>query len=331
MFFSKNQENHTSLHGNLRDKWRDKWLDQRFPETKELTLGLKQIFVIPTLTSIALLSTLAILLLMAINFQNSLIYGLTFWLLALIIISIFFTYRNLSEVTIRAIQANSCFAGEKAVFELEISCPEGQKKSAISVGWKDQDLTTVDLIDHYSVPVKLSHETKQRGIFKPERLSIFTTFPIGLVVAWSYAALDMQSIVFPAPILQESSEGGLSLDEEAEQGKEISQGSTDFSGVREYQVGDSPRHIHWPSYAKTGEAYTKTFVDYANQDLWLEWDSLAFSGIESRLSHLCAKVLQYHQDHQVYGLKIPGKTIQPSSGEAHKTICLTALALYGVA
>ncbi len=313
-----------------RQSLREKWLAERFPNTKEITLGLKRIFVMPTMTSAALLLALFVLLLMAINFQSSLIYGLAFWLLALIIISVFFTYRNLSEVTVRAIQASSCFAGEKAVFELEISCPEGQKKSAISVGWKFQDFTTIDLLNKNSVSIKLSHETLKRGIFKPKRVSIFTTFPIGLVVAWSYASLEMQSIVYPTPLLQESSEDGLSLAEDAEQGKEIIRGSTDFSGVRQYQVGDSPKHIHWPSYAKTGEAYTKTFVDYANQDLWLEWDSLALKGIETKLSHLCAKVLQYHQDHQIYGLKIPGKTIQPSSGEAHKTICLTALALYGI-
>lgn len=313
-----------------RQSLREKWLAERFPNTKEITLGLKRIFVMPTMTSAALLLALFVLLLMAINFQSSLIYGLAFWLLALIIISVFFTYRNLSEVTVRAIQASSCFAGEKAVFELEISCPEDHKKSAISVGWKFQDFTTIDLLNQNSVSIKLSHETLKRGIFKPERVSIFTTFPIGLVVAWSYASLEMQSIVYPTPLLQESSEDGLSLAEDAEQGKEIIRGSTDFSGVRQYQVGDSPKHIHWPSYAKTGEAYTKTFVDYANQDLWLEWDSLALKGIETKLSHLCAKVLQYHQDHQIYGLKIPGKTIQPSSGEAHKTICLTALALYGI-
>lgn len=309
---------------------REKMLEDRFTGTKEITLGIKRIFVIPTMTSVALLLTLFILLLMAINFQNSLIYGLAFWLLALIVIGIFFTYRNLSEVSIRAIQTNACFAGEKAVFELEVSCPEGQKKSAISIGWKFQDVTTIDLHMHHNLHIKLSHHTSKRGIFIPERLSIFSTYPIGLVVAWSYASLNMQSTVYPAPLLQKSAKNEFGLDDEAEQGKEIAQGSTDFSGVRQYQIGDSPKHIHWPSYAKTGEAYTKTFIDYTNQDLWLEWDKLIFSGVETKLSHLCAKVLQYHQDQLTYGLKIPGKTIQPSSGEAHKTICLTALALYGI-
>ncbi len=307
---------------------RDHWLKERFPEARELTLGIRRIFVIPTRMSLALLLTLLVLFLLAINFQNSLIYGLTFWLLALIVITIFFTYRNLSNITIKAIQANPCFAGEKAVFELAISCPQNQKKSAILVGWKHQDIEMVDLQDHHSVHIKLSHATVNRGKFKPDRLNIFTTYPIGLVIAWSYALLDMHSIVYPEPILQASTEGSQGVDDDAQQGAEIAKGSADFSGIRGYQAGDSPKHIHWGAYAKTGDVYTKTFVDYATEDLWLEWDSLLIPGVESRLSHLCAKVLQYHQEQQMFGLNIPGKIIQPASGEAHKTICLTALALY---
>ena len=306
-----------------------KWMEKRFPDTREFTLNLKNIFVFPAQGSAALLLAILILFVMGVNFQNSLIYGLSFWLLALIVISIFITYRNLSNLTIKAIQSAPCFAGEKAVFELEISCPEEQKKSAIYIGWKDQDVELVNLQEHHNIHIKLSHGTNQRGRFKPGRLSIFTRYPLGLILGWSYVSLNMHSIVYPAPHLQEDSAGNQSMDEEAEKGLEISKGSTDFSGIREYQVGDSPRQIHWGAYAKTAKVYTKTFVDYANHDLWLDWDSLSMQGIENRLSHLCAQVLQYHQEQQFYGLKIPGRTIQPSSGEAHRNTCLSALALYG--
>ena len=308
---------------------RDQWLQERFPESREITLNIRRIFVIPTKVSGGLALALLVLFLIAINFQNSLVYGLAFWLLALVVITIFFTYRNLSGVTLRAIQASPCFAGEKAVFEFEVSCPEKQKKTAISVGWKYQDLATVNLQTHHSVHIKLSHGTQKRGYFKPERLNIFTVYPLGLVVAWSYASFDMASIVYPEPLLQEATDTGLGVDDEAQEGDLVAHGSTDFSGIREYQVGDSPRHIHWGAYAKTGKAYTKTFVDYATQDLWLDWDALNIMGDEAKLSHLCAKVLEYHKNHQVYGLKLPDNTIQPGSGEAHKTICLTALALFG--
>ncbi len=316
----------------LTKKWKtvkDNWLVKRFPDTHKVTLDIKRIFIIPTFISCALLMTVFVLSLIAINFQNSLIYGLSFWLLALIVMAIFFTYRNLSGLTVRVIQSSPCFLGEKVVFELEVSCPEKQKKTAISLGWKYEDVTTVNLQNHHNVLIKLSHSTNHRGRFKPDRLTIFTVYPIGLVVAWSYAALNMQSIVYPMPVLQATGEDQQGLDDKAEHGLEIINGSTDFAGIRDYQPGDSPKHIHWRAYAKTGKAYSKTFVDYANHGLWLEWDSLTMLGVELKLSHLCAKILQYHQAQQIYGLKIPGKTIQPMNGEAHKNTCLTALALYG--
>lgn len=306
-----------------------KWMEKRFPETRQITLDLRRIFVFPTGASGALLIAIVLLFLMGVNFQNTLIYALSFWLLALIIISIFFTYRNLSGLTVRAVQVSPCFAGEKAVFELEVSCPKQQKKSAIFVGWKNEDVATVNLHDHHTVHIKLSHSTYSRGRFKPNKLNIFTSYPLGLVKGWSYALLNMNSIVYPSPLLQKSADTGDSLDEEADQGMEILRGTTDFSGIRDYQPGDSPRHIHWGAYAKTGKVQTKTFVDYGSHDLWLDWDALAISGTEVKLSHLCAKVLQYYEEQQVYGLKIPGRIIQPAAGEAHKNTCLTALALYG--
>lgn len=317
----------------LKKSWKSKtndWIEERFPESRQVTLNLKRIFVFPTASSLALLIAIILLFVMGVNFQNSLAYGLCFWLLALIVISIFFTYRNLSNVTVKAVQSQNCFAGEKAVFELNLSCPAEQKKTAIHIGWKDQDVALINLNDKHSASIKLSHATTTRGRFKPERLSIFTRYPLGLVIAWSYAQLDMQSVVYPKPILQGSVKNGQAMDDEAEQGLEIARGSTDFSGVQKYQAGDSPKHIHWGAYAKTGKVFSKTFVDYASHDLWLEFDALnAIKGTETKLSHLCALVLQYHQEQQTYGLKLPDKTIQPGNGDAHKNACLMALALFG--
>ena len=304
------------------------WLSKRFPDTREITLDIQRIFVIPTRLSAALLFAVLVLGLMAINFQNSLIYGLSFWLLALIVIAIFFTYRNLAGLTIRAIQSQPCFAGEKAVFELEVRCPDNQTKTAISIGWPFQDVETVTLRHQHSVHIKLSHSTRQRGRFKAPRLTLFTVYPIGLVVAWSYAALNLESIVYPAPRLQDNADHQQNADDHAMHGAESADGSTDFAGVRDYRSGDSPRKIHWAAYAKTGDLYSKTFVDYASDERWLDWDALPIAGVEAKLSHLCAKVLEYHRLHYQYGLKLPGTLIKPQHGDAHKTTCLTALALF---
>ena len=318
----------------LKKNWKSKtndWIEERFPESRQVTLNLKRIFVFPSASSFALLITIVLLFVMGVNFQSSLAYGLSFWLLALIVISIFFTYRNLSNVTVKAIKSQNCFVGEKAVFELNLSCSADQRKSAIYIGWKDQDVALVDLSENHSSNIKLSHITTKRGRFKPEKLNIFTRYPVGLVVAWSYAQLNMPCVVYPAPLLQEDIHSGQAMDDEAEQGLEIARGTTDFSGVRKYQAGDSPKHIHWSAYAKTGKVFSKTFIDYASHDVWLDFEALSsLKGTEVKLSHLCALVLQYHQEQQTFGLKLPGHIIQPANGESHKTTCLMALALYDV-
>lgn len=307
----------------------DRWLQQRFPTDRSITLGLNKIFVLPTASSLALVVTAIVIFLIAVNFKNALVYGLSFWLFALLVVNILFTYRNLSGLSVRAVTTNSCFAGEKAVFEIEVASAENHAASGIILGWKHEDAVVIDLGKHETVRVKVSHSTHERGRFKPQRLDIFTRFPTGLIVAWSYAALNMEGIVYPKPVLQETAGQSHNADEMADGGKEIARGSTDFSGIRRYETGDSPKHIHWGTYAKTGELHTRSFVDYASEELWLDWDTLNIQGMEDKLSHLCARVLECHQKQVAYGLKIPGKTIPSAQGEAHKNVCLTALALCG--
>lgn len=308
---------------------RDQWLKQRFPNDSSVTLSVNKIFVLPTASSLGLLITAVVIFLLAVNFQNALVYGLSFWLFAFLVINILFTYRNLSGLTIRKVAASPCFAGEKATFEINVESPVNHAVSGVVIGWKHEDAAEVNLGKHATMRIKLSHIAQQRGRYQPKRLEIFTRFPTGLIVAWSYVPLNLESIVYPKPVLQETAEQGEQTDDMTDDGKEIARGSTDFSGIRAYESGDSPKHIHWGTYAKTGELHTKSFVDYASHDLWLDWDALRIKGVEEKLSHLCARVLECHQEQVSYGLKIPGKTIPTEQGEAHKTACLTALALYG--
>ena len=306
------------------------WVNRRIPLAKEVTLTQRKIFILPSKISLGLMVIILLLFLVGINFQNSLVYIVCFWLIALLVINIFYTYRNLSGLTIKAISAEPCFAGEKMVLELEVSRPVKQRKSAIYFGWKNEDLVELNLQADQSTRIKLSHSSDKRGRFTPPRIDIFTRFPTGLNTAWSYASMDVQGIVYPEPIEKTQQSGKQTSDDESTDGKEIMGGSSDFAGIREYQLGDSPKHIHWGQYAKTGDLYTKSFVDYENQDVWLDWQSLTFSGTESRLSHLSAMIIAFHDAQKQFGLRIPGKEIQPNKGEGHKVRCLTALALYGL-
>jgi uncharacterized protein (DUF58 family) len=114
------------------------------------------------------------------------------------------------------------------------------------------------------------------------------------------------------------------------------QGSDDFSGLRVYQLTDSPRHVAWKSVARSDTQHTrsedmltKQFAGEAVAELWLLLSDLPASlGLEARLSRLAGWVLAAERSGAHYGLRLPGTEIAPGRGELHRGACLEALALY---
>lgn len=306
-----------------------RWLPSRAAKKpyKKLRLHLRNIYIVPTYAGLGLVVLLFLLLVAAINFQNSLIYIICFWLGSLLVINILYTFRNLAGLEIELLGAEACFAGGNSRINLQTKSPTTGKE-AIYIGWKTTDLARLDLNTATSADIQLAYPAAKRGYMRPPRLDIFTRYPTGLTVAWAYADFDIKAIVYPAPKLINKLTNASSGHDEADDGTEIPGGTSDFSGIRAYQPGDSPRRIHWAKYAQTGKLYSKVFVDYANHDLWLDWADLPSGSIEQRLSHLCALILDYHQEQKSYGLRIPGSSISPSHGEAHRNSCLNALALF---
>jgi uncharacterized protein (DUF58 family) len=59
-----------------------------------------------------------------------------------------------------------------------------------------------------------------------------------------------------------------------------------------------------------------------------DWDSLPGLDTEMRLARICRWVLDAHQHGEAFGLRLPGSSIEPNIGTAHRQRCLTALALF---
>jgi len=105
-------------------------------------------------------------------------------------------------------------------------------------------------------------------------------------------------------------------------------GDEEFNMLRPYRAGDTPRQIAWKALAREEELLTKEFSATASSEFWIDWDEAPGGGLEERLSILCHWVLQAETFGQSYGLRMPGVSIRPGRGEAHRAACLEALALY---
>jgi uncharacterized protein (DUF58 family) len=97
--------------------------------------------------------------------------------------------------------------------------------------------------------------------------------------------------------------------------------------VRPYRRGDPLKHIVWKKAAKTDTLVSRDTGQAQHLALWLDLAQAGGTGLEHRLSRLCAWVLEAEQLELDYGLRLPGVEITPSHGEAHKRRCLEALAL----
>ncbi|WP_271407837.1 DUF58 domain-containing protein [Pseudomonas sp. Q1-7] len=308
----------------------DRWLARRIPPASQVRLDQRRIFILPTRAGAAFGLALVPMLLVAINYQNSLAYALTFLLLSVFLVAILHTFRNLSGLNLKAAGGAPVFLGEQAHFRVTLESG-GREHQAIALGWPPVPLQVQDVAARGACTVELHLPTARRGWLRPRRLRVESRYPLGLLVAWSWVDLDQALLVYPRPL-----EGDLPLrpghgEDDDDDGRHVlGSGSDDFQGLRAYQPGDSRRRLHWKAYSRGQGLFVKDFAALAGRDLWLDLDGLE-GDLEQRLGLLCHWVLQLSSRGQPFGLRLGGEELAPESGDAHREACLRALALFGAA
>lgn len=310
----------------LRRRFRQ-WINRRIPPARAVTLDQRRIFIFPGRIGLFFGVCLLVMLLTAINFQNNLSYGLTFMLATLFVVATLHTYANLSGLTIRAVRAQPAFPGQQSEFELLVERGKRREHYALHLAWPASSDALVNLVEEDAVRVQLHMAVDSRGWFRPGRLRLESTYPLGLLRCWTWVDLDLHALVYPRP-LPSPDLPGLASDTPDGAAVPIS-GSDDFFGFRDYQRGDSLRHIHWKGLAKGQGLQSKQYTAYAERSVWLDWELFPGVGVEQRLSHLCYWALEFEERDEEYGLRLPGIVIEPSVGDKHRDRVLRALALYG--
>lgn len=306
----------------------DRWLKRRIPTAPQVRLNHRQIFIIPTRAGLALLLLLIIMLVGAINYQNSLVYAVTFIIGSLFWVSLHHTYRNLASLELHAAGSRPVFAGEAAPLHLRLLATRHEHQ-ALTLSWPQTQPQRLDVERDGDTRLTLYHPVTKRGWFSPGRLRIETRYPLGWFVAWSLVDLDWQVLVYPKPLKAPLPALGVGAgEEEGEQPQ--GEGVDDFQGLRHYQPGDSRRRLDWRAWSRGQGLHSKVFADEPRHNtLWLDLEQAAGLDLEQRLGTLCGWIMQLELESRPYGLRLPGREISPAQGENHRDACLRALALYG--
>ncbi len=302
-----------------------RWLKKRLPAARSITLDRHRLFVFPSRVGFGFLLFVVVILLVAINYQNNMVFGLAFLLSSLMVVTILHTWANLSGLTVSSLRAIPVFAGESACFNIRISRPAQGDRHAIILTWPDDDSAYVSLLEENEAVVELSLPARRRGILRPGRLLIESHYPLGLVRCWSWIDLALETLVYPQPL-----EKGSHADNsgETDSGEVlVNLAGDDYYGLREYQAGDSLKQVAWKHYARGHDLQTRQFAAYRDHQLWLDYESYT-GDVETRLSALCFEVLRVEANKEEYGLRLPGIEIEPGKGDRHREQVLGALALF---
>ncbi|MBK1647826.1 DUF58 domain-containing protein [Rhabdochromatium marinum] len=296
---------------------------RRVPMDKQgqASIGPRHIYILPTRAGLGYGLLLFVTLLGALNYQNNLGLLFTFIMAGVSLVSMHHAWFNLLRLRVRAQPGAPVFAGQAVRFTITLEDGRERARGAICLRGGE----CIDLPAGGAAPVMLPVQTQRRGPLLLREVQLETRYPLGLFRAWSLVAVDAVATVYPRPAPQAPPPQQLtSIDHNAsgDQGT----GADDFVGARSYAPGDSLRRIDWKALARERGLMVKQFGGDRAARVWLDWAALPPVDDETRIALLCRQVLEASGQDLVYGLRLPGISVERGQGDAHKHRCLTTLA-----
>jgi uncharacterized protein (DUF58 family) len=305
-----------------------RWVLQRQGRDGDpVELHRRRIYILPTALGSGYALCLVGMLLASMNYNNNMGFALTFLLASLGLVTMHWAHQNLSGVIARAFRLQPTFAGHPVRLELSLENTGHAPRFDLCATCAAARSEFLDLGPGQLGALHIDLPTERRGRLAIERIGVHTSFPFGFFRAWAWLHPRCETVIYPAPAVH-APPPPLGGPEDPEGRWDERRGEDDFAGLREFRKGDSPRRIAWKAAARGDEMPVKQFTGSPRGSAWLDWHDLPGMPVEARLSVLCRWVLDAYAGGGAFGLRLPGDTVSPGMGPAHRHRCLAALALY---
>jgi hypothetical protein len=224
------------------------WLGRNSLHTLPQTLDRRRIYVLPTGAGMGFAAALLVMLVGAINYGLSLGYALVFLLFGIGMSATVHAFRNLLGVTITRMHVEPAFAGQSATLQTLIENRATCRRAGLSLRCGEAE-SRIDLEAGTSTDIALEVPTERRGWMPIGSLRVGTTWPLGLVRAWSVLRPGLSCLVYPAPEPQpphlpeagtETPQGALSRHN----------GDDDFAGLRPHRFA-APRGMEGSGFGRS--------------------------------------------------------------------------------
>ncbi len=315
-----------AAHGPWRARLRQRLFRTQPGDRDTVVLRHRRIYILPTRRGIAVFGMIAIMLFTSLNYALALGFAATFLLAGFAAAALLHTFRNLAGIELSPLAAGESFAGGALPFTVAIAGGATPRR-AITLSARGGAPITVDVIPDAALPATLEIPAPRRGRIALGRVTLSSSFPVGLWRAWAYVHFPLAGVVFPAP---EPGAPPLPAGRAGEDAhSESHEGDADLSGLRGYQPGDPLQRVAWKAVARGAGWYTKQFEGGGSAGpLELAWRSLPRAlDAEARIARLAAWVLAAERSARPFALTAPGIALPAGQGREHRRNALTLLAL----
>lgn len=284
--------------------------------------------VLPGRNTIGLIAVLVAMWYAGVAQSNGAAHLLCFLLAALAAVSTIHAWSNLRAARVRVGKIAPTFVGERVLIPLIAEAEPGKAPAAIQIDAGDPEHSAhfESLQPGHEQRAIISLAGSQRGQFTKVRLMLLSRYPLGFFTARRRSVVEQRFFVYPRPAGTAPIPRAPTGSRERREGTRVE--GDDFAGVRTWLQGESQRHIDWKAAARGQPLLTKQWAGDSGETVQLDWRDTPPGDVEARLSQLAQWIVTAEQAGTQYGLTMPGRTIEPSQGDAHYHACLETLATF---
>ncbi|ENX42023.1 DUF58 domain-containing protein [Acinetobacter sp. NIPH 2100] len=282
------------------------WIAKRFQVDHSKILRQKDVLVFIYKQGFLYLILILITFIAGINYANNLILGFCFLISAILCISFYLTFKQLHGLYIDVVMPEVGQVDQALILKLLFKQPVSAARY-LRIQWQNQEqLIYLDQTQH---SFELPFVGEKRGLYEFGAVKIYSTYPLGLVRAWTY--LYPKHKVWVAPKAYD-------WQKEHKNKPTSAQDSLDeFKELRGFQQGDSYQNVAWKQVARGQGFLIKMFEAQANhQHLEIDYQQIPAQSHEEKLSFMMGLIEQCEQLGDEYALILPHARLESGQGQA---------------
>ncbi len=224
-----------------------------------------------------------VLFLLGTNVQAGWLYVMCALLLGTVVAGVLLPSRMLRGVEVERLAPEEVEQGADVPVELIVS----SRARGVRLGLRIDDqhiaptsLYVTSVLPGERVELVTARLAAKRGVHEGSTVVVRSTAPFGVAERRRKLKVAGSTTVLPAviplshlPFVSRASDVARASSRTSRRG-----GGPEYLGVREYRAGDSPRHVHWPSTARTGTIMVRELEEERSRRLAILVDTLTDVG-----------------------------------------------------